>query len=67
MIKFLVLSGLSFFSPEIKKDSIGIETINGKTFIVHKVDAGETLYAISRRYGVTVEQIVTQNPTADAE
>lgn len=66
MIKFLVLSGLSFFSPEIKTDSIGIETINGKTFIVHKVDAGETLYAISRRYGVTVEQIVAQNPTADA-
>ncbi len=66
MIKFLVLSGLSFFSPEIKKDSIGIETINGKTFIVHKVDAGETLYAISRRYGVTVEQIVAQNPSADA-
>jgi len=66
MIKFLVLSGLSFFSPEIKKDSIGIETINGKVFIVHKVDAGETLYAISKRYGVTVEQIVTQNPTADA-
>lgn len=66
MIKFLVLSGLSFFSPEIKKDSIGIETINGKTFIVHKVDAGETLYAISRRYGVTVEQIVAQNPAADA-
>lgn len=66
MIKFLVLSGLSFFSPEIKKDSIGMETINGKVFIVHKVDPGETLYAISKRYGVTVEQIVTQNPTADA-
>jgi LysM repeat protein len=66
MIKFLVLSGLSFFSPEIKKDSIGIETINGKVFVVHKVDAGETLYAISKRYGVTVEQIVAQNPTADA-
>lgn len=65
MIKFLILSGLSFFSPEIKKDSIGLETINGKVFIVHKVDAGETLYAISKRYGVTIEQIVTQNPAAD--
>ncbi|HMV08795.1 MAG TPA: LysM peptidoglycan-binding domain-containing protein [Cyclobacteriaceae bacterium] len=65
MIKFLVLSGLSFFSPEIKKDSIGLETINGKVFIVHKVDAGETLYAISKRYGVTIEQIVAQNPSAD--
>lgn len=66
MIKFLILSGLSFFNPEIKKDSIGLETINGKTFIVHKVDAGQTLYAISKRYGVTVEQIVAQNPEADA-
>jgi LysM repeat protein len=66
MIKFLILSGLSFFSPEIKNDSIGMETINGKIFIVHKVDAGETLYAISKRYGVTVEQIVAQNPAADA-
>lgn len=66
MIKFLILSGLSFFNPEIKKDSIGLETINGKVFIVHKVDAGQTLYAISRRYGVTVEQIVAQNPEADA-
>lgn len=65
MIKFLILSGLSFFSPEIKKDSIGLETINGKVFIVHKVDAGETLYAISKRYGVTIEQIVAQNPSAD--
>ena len=65
MIKFLILSGLSFFNPE-PKDSIGLETINGKVFIVHKVDAGETLYAISRRYGVTVEQIVAQNPAADA-
>jgi LysM repeat protein len=66
MIKFLVLSGLSFFSPDIRKDSIGMETINGKVFIVHKVDAGETLYAISKRYGVTVEEIVAQNPAADA-
>lgn len=66
MIKFLILSGLSFFSPEIKKDSIGMETINGKIFVLHKVDAGETLYAISKRYEVTVEQIVAQNPNADA-
>lgn len=66
MIKFLILSGLSFFNPELKRDSIGLETINGKVFIVHKVDAGETLYAISKRYGVTVEQVVAQNPEADA-
>jgi LysM repeat protein len=64
MIKFLVVLGLSFFnSPQ---DSIGLETVNGKTFIVHKVVQGETLYGISKRYGVTVDQILEYNVNADA-
>lgn len=66
MIKFLILASVSFFTPEIRQDSIGVETINGKTFVVHKVEAGETLYGISKRYGVTVDQILEHNPTADA-
>ncbi|MBX2963936.1 MAG: LysM peptidoglycan-binding domain-containing protein [Cyclobacteriaceae bacterium] len=64
MIKLLVIAGLSFFNP--RADSVGIETINGKTFIVHRVDEKETLYAISRRYGVTVNQILEFNKGADA-
>lgn len=64
MIKFLIITGLSFFNPP--QDSIGIETINGKTFIIHKVGEKETLYGISRRYGVTVNQILEFNKTADA-
>ncbi|MBL7842367.1 MAG: LysM peptidoglycan-binding domain-containing protein [Cyclobacteriaceae bacterium] len=64
MFKLLVITGLSFFNP--RADSIGIETINGKTFIVHQVSEKETLYAISRRYGVTVTQILEYNKTADA-
>ncbi|HEY3430525.1 MAG TPA: LysM peptidoglycan-binding domain-containing protein, partial [Cyclobacteriaceae bacterium] len=66
MVKFLILISVSFFNPEVQRDSIGIETINGKVFVVHKVGAGETLYAISKRYGVTVDQILEHNPTADA-
>lgn len=66
MIKFLILASVSFFNPEIKQDSIGMETINGKLFVVHKVDAGETLYGISKHYAVTVDQILEHNPTADA-
>ena len=66
MIKFLILTSVSFFNPEIKKDSIGMETINGKVFVIHKIDAGETLYGISKRYAVTVEQILEYNPMADA-
>ncbi len=64
MFKLLVITGLSFFNP--RADSIGMETINGKTFIVHQVSEKETLYAISRRYGVTVNQILEFNITADA-
>lgn len=63
MIKFLVIAGLTFFNPP--QDSIGIETINGKVFVLHKVTAGETLYGISKRYNVTVEQILEFNATAD--
>ncbi len=64
MIKLLVIAGLSFFNP--RPDSIGIETINGKTFILHRVDERETLFSISRRYGVSVNQLLEVNPTADA-
>jgi LysM repeat protein len=66
MIKLLALISISFFSPSVQQDSIGVEIINGKTFVVHKVTQGETLYAISKRYGVTVDQILEYNPTADA-
>jgi len=65
MIKLLVLVSISFFSPEIKQDSIGTEIINGRTFVLHKVTQGETLYGISKRYGVTIDQILEFNPTAD--
>src|SRR5688572_31828334 len=60
MIKLLIL-GFSFFAPSVPADSIGIETINGKLFIIHKVDEKETLFAISRRYGTSVDAIVQYN------
>lgn len=46
-------------------DSVGKETINGKVYVLHKVELKETLYGISKRYGTTVEAILQQNPTAD--
>lgn len=52
-------------NTELPVDSIGIQTINGKTFIIHKVDEKETLYAISRRYGASVEDILQYNAGAD--
>jgi LysM repeat protein len=43
-------------------DSLRLETINGKQFIIHQIDAKETLYSISRRYGVPVTVILESNP-----
>lgn len=45
-------------------DSLRMETINGKQFIIHQVDAKETLYSISRRYRVPLTLLVEENPGA---
>lgn len=66
MINELILAGAAFFHPQVVQDSIGTETINGKVFILHQVDEKETLYAVSRRYGVPVETIIQYNPAANA-
>jgi LysM repeat protein len=62
MIKVLILSLFSF-NP-VMEDSIGVETINGKVFVIHKVDEKETLFGISRRYRTTVDAILEFNAGA---
>jgi LysM repeat protein len=67
MINELIIAGAAFFHPPVVLDSIGTETINGKVFVLHQVGEKETLYAISRRYGVPVETIVQYNPSSDTK
>jgi LysM repeat protein len=62
MIHVLILSVFSF-NP-VLQDSIGVETINGKLFVIHKVDEKETLFGISRRYRTTVDAILEFNAGA---
>ncbi len=38
-----------------------------REFVKHKVAAGETLYAISRRYTISVDAILEDNPEADPQ
>ena len=45
----------------IAGDSIGVERVGDKTFILHKVSPQETLFAISRRYQVSVGEIQQAN------
>jgi LysM repeat protein len=64
MIIEILLAGVSFFQPQAQQDSLGVETVNGKIFVIHKVSEKETLYGISRRYGATVDAVLEYNPTA---
>lgn len=65
MIKLLLLISLSV-NAELPQDSIGIETINGQTFVIHRVEEKETLFAISRRYRTTVDVILRHNAGAQS-
>ncbi len=65
MIKIILLTLISFSNPKIQGDSLRLETINGKQFIIHQVSGKETLYAISKHYGVSIMNILEFNKTAD--
>lgn len=43
-------------------DSIGVERKDGKLFVLHRIAAGETLYSLSRKYDVSVDDIKKSNP-----
>jgi len=42
-------------------DSLGVTSMNGYDYIVHEVETGETLYALSRKYDVDVQSIKDAN------
>ena len=42
-------------------DSIGLERQGDKTFIIHQVNSGETLFGISRRYQSAINDILQVN------
>jgi LysM repeat protein len=46
-------------------DSLGIKVIKNKSYVVHKVEKGEGLYSIARRYKVSVKDLQKANPGAD--
>ncbi|HEY8401418.1 MAG TPA: LysM peptidoglycan-binding domain-containing protein [Cytophagaceae bacterium] len=59
LLMFAIFVKSGFASP---LDSIGIEKKNGKVYVLHKVEAKETLYSISRKYSTTVDEIKKENP-----
>lgn len=61
---FLVLYLTKSFSNSLPTplDSIGIEKKNGKLFVLHKIEQGETLYSILKRYNSTEKEFYAANP-----
>ena len=59
------------FTPEPTEEPVDTVTVPvpkpDTTFVVHRVQKGETLYAISKKYGVTVNEIQSWNhlPSSD--
>ena len=62
MIATILLTFTSF----LPADSIRTEVINGKTYIIHRVEQKETLFGISRKYGVALLAVVESNPDASS-
>jgi LysM repeat protein len=52
---------VAFAQVPIQKSSEKVR-IDGKTYFIHYVKKGETLYSLSKAYEVTVQQIVDNNP-----
>ena len=55
----LISSILSVFATPL--DSIGTKTVDDKTYIIHQVEQGETLYRLKVKYNVSVEEIKAAN------
>jgi LysM repeat protein len=64
MIVLIIASAMT--ASGMVNDSTGFEKKDGKIFVIHKVEPKETLYSVSRRYGVSVDDIKKFNPSAAA-
>lgn len=50
------------FAKEISLDSVSIQNEAGKAYIIHKVEPKQTLYAILRKYGCSMNEFKAANP-----
>jgi len=56
-----VLCLLSFITFAQTKSS-NIQTIDGKSFYIHKIEKGQSLYSVSKLYNVSLDDLYNNNP-----
>ncbi len=64
MLRHIVLSiffSLVVFTASAAVDSIGVENLNGKKNIIHKIEAKETYFSLGRKYNVSPQSIIQFN------
>ncbi len=61
-VTFLIVSVSVFAGP--LKDSIGVENLNGKKVILHKLDPKDNYFSVGRRYKVSANDIIKFNNNA---
>ena len=66
LIRILSVLAVCFFSGNVfsqeKNNSQKTQSGESKNFIVHKVEKGETLYSLSKKYDVIETQLIEWNP-----
>ena len=58
---FVGLQSTALAAPAAPLDSIGLQKVGDRTFIVHQVVGQETLFSVSRRYKVSMSEIQQAN------
>ena len=61
----LMLSFSVYSQVEIEKSEV-TKMIDGRMYYLHLVEPGQTLYSISRAYGIPQDEIIFENPEAES-
>ena len=62
LILFIICLFLSKNSLFAQIKSTNIQTINGKSYIIHTIEKGQSLYSISKLYNTSLDEIYNLNP-----
>lgn len=62
---FVLFASLTSSAFAMPLDSIGVKSVGGKQYIMHKVTKGEGVYGISKKYGVTAGDVFAANAGSD--
>jgi LysM repeat protein len=58
---FVGLQSAALAAPAARMDSIGVQKVGDRTFIIHQIVGQETLFSVSRRYKVSMSEIQQAN------